>query len=70
MYHKKFCINIISGFITGLVHDWDARRCCEFASATGAICVGEVGPNDAVKSFEMVLDFLKGKKNCENCSNY
>jgi sugar/nucleoside kinase (ribokinase family) len=54
--------NFMSGFITGLVQGWDIRKCCQFASATGAICVGQVGPNDAVKNIDQVMNFMEGSK--------
>ncbi len=52
--------NFMSGFITGLLHNWEIQDCCRFASAAGAICVSQVGPNTAVESFDQVMSFMKG----------
>lgn len=52
--------NFMSGFITGLLHEWDMKKCCRFASAAGAICVSGLGPNKAVESFDQVMNFMKG----------
>lgn len=52
--------NFMSGFITGLLRDWNVKECCRFASAAGAICVSQVGPNTAVESFDQVMGFMKG----------
>lgn len=50
--------NFMAGFITGLLQGWDMKICCRFASAAGAICAASMGPNDAVKSMEQVLNFM------------
>lgn len=50
--------NFMSGFITGLLHGWDVRKCCRFASAAGAICASALGPNSAVVSMEQVIRFM------------
>lgn len=52
--------NFMSGFITGLLHNWEIQDCCRFAGAAGAICVSQVGPNTAVESFDQVMRFMKG----------
>lgn len=52
--------NFMSGFITGLLHNWEIKDCCRFASAAGTICVSKVGPNTAVESFDQVMSFMKG----------
>lgn len=54
--------NFMSGFITGLLHGWDEKTCCRFASAAGAICTSSIGPNTAVTSLEQVLDFIAAKE--------
>lgn len=50
--------NFMSGFITGLLNEWDIKTCCKFASATGTVCASAIGPNDAVTSMEQVLKFI------------
>lgn len=50
--------NFMAGFITGLLHGWDMKTCCRFASAAGAICASAVGPNSAVTDMEQVKKFL------------
>lgn len=50
--------NFMSGFITGLFHGWDAKECCRFAGAAGAICASALGPNSAVTSMEQVIKFM------------
>lgn len=60
--------NFMSGFITGLVRGWDIEKCCRLGNAAGTICVAEIGPNDAIKDFEQVENFLKERdKSYENC---
>lgn len=46
--------NFMSGFITALLQGWDLRKCCQFGTATAALCVSQVGPTSAVKDFEQV----------------
>lgn len=46
--------NFMSGFIAGLLQGWELRRCCLFGTAAAALCVSQVGPTSAVRSFEQV----------------
>ena len=54
--------NFMAGFITGLLRGWDARDCCRFGLAAGAICVSRMGPVGAVKSFGQVMRYMSGCK--------
>jgi sugar/nucleoside kinase (ribokinase family) len=51
--------NFMSGFIGGLVKNWDLRQCCLFGSAAAALCVSRIGPATAVESFDQVERFLE-----------
>ena len=51
--------NFMAGFITGLLRGWDIRKCCEFATAVGAICVTQIGSNSAVMNFQQVENFMR-----------
>lgn len=35
--------NFVAGFISGLLHGWDLRKCCENGTARAAACVQHVG---------------------------
>ncbi len=54
--------NFVAGFLTGMLHGWDIKKCGIFANATGSICVREVGATTAVKSMEQVLNFMETGK--------
>ena len=51
--------NFMAGFITGLLRGWDARGCCRFGLAAGAICVTRMGPVGAVRDFEQVMGVVE-----------
>lgn len=50
--------NFMAGFIAGLLKGWDLRRCCLFGTAAASLCVSQVGPTTAVRSFEQVSEKL------------
>jgi len=53
--------SFVAGFITGLVKGWDLKRCGIFANALGAQCVMTMGASDWEKSFDEVVEFIKGQ---------
>lgn len=67
-YSKSFNVNCIdttgagdafvAGFITGLSSGWNIKECAEFANATGAFCVREIGASVGIKSKEEILSFI------------
>ncbi len=54
--------NFMAGFITGLLQGWEAKACCQFASAAGAVCASVMGPNQAIRSFEQIITYQKDHK--------
>jgi len=50
--------NFVAGFLTGILHGWDIKKCGLFANAVGAICVGKVGATTAVRNMDQVLEFM------------
>jgi sugar/nucleoside kinase (ribokinase family) len=54
--------SFVAGFITGLLNNWDLRKCGEFANAVGAHCVMKVGASSGIKTKEEILEFIKLRK--------
>jgi sugar/nucleoside kinase (ribokinase family) len=48
----------VSGFLTGLVKQWDLETCARFATAVGASCVQALGATTGIKSFGETLGLL------------
>jgi len=51
--------NFMSAFIAGLLRGCSHRVCCMLGIAAGAICVAQVGPCGAVKSFKQVHELME-----------
>ena len=51
--------NFMSGFIAGLLKGWDIEKCCLFGTAAASLCVSQLEPTSAVRSFRQVKDRLE-----------
>ena len=49
----------VSGFLYGLLQNWDMQRCALFATATAAFCVRAIGTTTAIPSAKTVLKFVE-----------
>jgi sugar/nucleoside kinase (ribokinase family) len=50
--------NFVAGFLTGLLKNWDLRKCGMFANAVGSLSVQKVGATTSVTSMEQVMDYM------------
>ncbi|MBR1758174.1 MAG: carbohydrate kinase family protein [Lachnospiraceae bacterium] len=51
--------NFVASFLTGVLKGWSHKRCAEFASAAGSICVEKVGATAAIESLAQVEARMK-----------
>lgn len=54
--------SFVAGFITGLIHNWDLKRCGQFANAVGAHCVMSVGASSGIKSISEIISFIENRR--------
>ena len=55
--------NFVAGFLHGILHGWDLRKCCSFANAVGAISTTTIGAATGVKSEDQVMEFFQTNNN-------
>ncbi len=51
--------SFVAGFLYGITHQWDLKRCCLFANACGALSVMEIGAGGHIRDYEGVEAFLE-----------
>lgn len=54
--------SFVAGFITGLIHNWDLKRCGQFANAVGAHCVMSIGASSGIKSISEIISFAENRR--------
>ncbi|AIF50875.1 carbohydrate kinase family protein [Pelosinus sp. UFO1] len=54
--------SFVAGFITGLIHNWDLKRCGQFANAVGAHCVMSIGASSGIKSISEIISFIENRR--------
>lgn len=52
-----------AGFIAGLALGWDFDKCALFGTAMGYCCVGSLGPQTGIPSFEEILPLIEMQEN-------
>lgn len=68
-YHKAYDVDVVdttgagdsfvAGFLTGVVKNWDLRKCAQFASAVSAHCIQHLGATTGIPGFNDVMEFIK-----------
>jgi sugar/nucleoside kinase (ribokinase family) len=58
--------SFVGGFISGLVRKEPLLRCAMIGAATASLAVQSVGATTGVKSFEQVMDVIKGHRAVQN----
>lgn len=55
--------SFVAGFITGVIKNWDLRKCADFASAVSAYCIQSIGATSGIPGFDDVTKLMKEHKN-------
>ena len=68
-YHKAYDVEVVdttgagdsfvAGFLTGVVKNWDLRRCAQFASAVSAHCIQYLGATTGIPGFNEIMNFIE-----------
>ncbi|MCD8019542.1 MAG: carbohydrate kinase family protein [Clostridiales bacterium] len=51
--------NFVAGFISGVLHGWTLKECCEYGTACAAVCVQYMGATTGVQNRDVVEEFTK-----------
>lgn len=51
--------SFVAGFLTGVLRQWDPRRCASFACAVAAMNIQHVGATGGIPSFDEALRFME-----------
>ncbi len=55
--------SFVAGFLTGILRNWDLKRCAQFASAVSAHCIQKIGSTTGVVSFNKIEEFIEKNNN-------
>jgi len=55
--------SFVAGFITGLLNQWNFKRCGQFANAVGAHCVTALGASSGIRNKEEIMLFMENRSN-------
>lgn len=55
--------SFVAGFLTGVIKNWDLRKCADFASAVSAYCIQSIGATSGIPGFDDVVKLMKEHKN-------
>ena len=51
--------SFVAGFLTGVLKNWDLRKCADFASAVSAYCIQSLGATAGIPGYEDIIKLME-----------